>query len=379
MAIKKYSSGQWEEIPYRKYETATDTITSLPKTIIADGQNISSCTIKGNLSQSGTPTPTTPIYPTETGDKTANLFDVTIEQGTITINGDLASDNRIRTREYIDVDSGYITLSWDSEQRTEAIIMMYGANSGFIRSNGWAASSVTEQIESNVKKIRIIWRYTSQADITPNAVSNIMLVVGQTAKPYQPYGYKIPILSGNTTTNEYLGQVQSTRQIKQLVFTGQEDWSVASGSRFRITINDYNRTLQHEISVVSHYESGYAADDSSRITNGQARFLVSSSGNNYFYICDTNYSTTEQLKTYLSNQYANGTPVTVWYVLATPTTGILNEPIRKIGTYADSVSVTNIPTTGTAESFDVSTTLKPSEVDLTYHGWHEHSDTKYTI
>ena len=31
----------------------------------------------------------------------------------------------------------------------------------------------------------------------------------------------------------------------------------------------------------------------------------------------------------------------------------------------------------TAEQFDVDTTLKPSEVDLTYHGWHEHSDTKF--
>ena len=65
----------WNEVGYKKYETATDTITSLPKTIIGDGQNISAYTIKGNMTQSGTPTPSTPIYPTEVGDKTANLFD----------------------------------------------------------------------------------------------------------------------------------------------------------------------------------------------------------------------------------------------------------------------------------------------------------------
>ena len=51
----------WNEVGYKKYETATDTITSLPKTIIGDGQPISSYTIKGNMVQSGTPTPSNPV------------------------------------------------------------------------------------------------------------------------------------------------------------------------------------------------------------------------------------------------------------------------------------------------------------------------------
>ena len=74
MSIKKYSSGLWVTVPYRKYETATDTITSLPKTIIGDGQNISAYTIKGNMTQASQPTPQNPVYPQETGDKTANLL-----------------------------------------------------------------------------------------------------------------------------------------------------------------------------------------------------------------------------------------------------------------------------------------------------------------
>ena len=53
MSIKKYSSGQWVDVPYRKYETATDTITTLPTEIIGDGTN-ASAVIKGNLTQSGT-------------------------------------------------------------------------------------------------------------------------------------------------------------------------------------------------------------------------------------------------------------------------------------------------------------------------------------
>ena len=52
MSIKKCVNGSFVNDVYREYGTDTDTITSLPKTIIGDGQPISSYTIKGNMSQS---------------------------------------------------------------------------------------------------------------------------------------------------------------------------------------------------------------------------------------------------------------------------------------------------------------------------------------
>ena len=85
---------------------------------------------------------------------------------------------------------------------------------------------------------------------------------------------------------------------------------------------------------------------------------------------NTATSTLTTFKQWLADQSTAGTPVTVWYVLATPTTGIVNEPIRKIGDYADTVSGISIPTTAGANSFDVLTTLKPSEVTVNYKGWH---------
>ena len=94
------------------------------------------------------------------------------------------------------------------------------------------------------------------------------------------------------------------------------------------------------------------------------------------YIRNTDYTTSSGFKAYLAAQYAAGTPVCVWYVLATPQTTTLNEPIRKIGDYADTVTTNTIPTTSTESTFDVDTTLKPSKVELTYHGWHPHSDKK---
>jgi hypothetical protein len=74
---------------------------------------------------------------------------------------------------------------------------------------------------------------------------------------------------------------------------------------------------------------------------------------------------------YCAQQYANGTPVTVLYVLTTPETGIVNEPLMKIGDYADTVSSITVPMITGRDTFDVDTTLKPSEASLNYTGWHD--------
>lgn len=61
-----------------------------------------------------------------------------------------------------------------------------------------------------------------------------------------------------------------------------------------------------------------------------------------------------------------GTPVTVWYVLAEPETGIVNEPLMKIGDYADTVSFAQagvtIPTVNGANVLDITSPVKPSEM-----------------
>ena len=372
MAIKKYSSGQWVDASYRKYETATDTITTLPKTIITDGQSASAI-IKGNLSQSGTPTPTSPIYPSETGDKTANLWDEIYT-------------NISQTIQYkpIYVGNGDFTLSTTTpyDSNVANVFLLSGnvsTGASTVGNGAWLSHNVTTNSENGY--ITIAYRHYSNT--TNPADCQTMLNTGSTALPYQPHGYKIPILSGGVTTPVYLGEVQSTRNIKKLVLTGQETWytkqsSDTSNYAYRFTLNTTNIAYGCLCTHLIVLSSG-ASDNVCIVQNATY--------NEVFYVnlgadimnAQTSGNTVEGLKEYLAAQYANGTPVCVWYVLATPTTDILNEPIRKIGNYADSVSVTGIPTTGTAESFDVDTTLKPSEVDLTYHGWHEHTDTKYTI
>lgn len=92
------------------------------------------------------------------------------------------------------------------------------------------------------------------------------------------------------------------------------------------------------------------------------------------YIHTDAYATAIEYEAWLAEQYANGTPVTIWYILATAETTAVNEPLMKIGTYADTLSnATAIPTTEGANSITVDTTVQPSEFTATWTGWHDAS------
>lgn len=166
--------------------------------------------------------------------------------------------------------------------------------------------------------------------------------------------YKIPISSANTTTPVYLGEVETTRKIKKLVLDGTEPW-VLSG-----TIAFINNTDTKKLSplICTHFPD---------VTNTGMW-----NGNNWIFQVDISrlgMSGREAWITWLAEQYAAGTPVTVWYVLATEETGIVNEPLMRIGDYADEVSnVATIPTVNGSNTIDVETAVKPSEVYIKYKG-----------
>ena len=179
--------------------------------------------------------------------------------------------------------------------------------------------------------------------------------------------YKIPI-STVQTTNIYLGSVQSTRQIKKLVLTGDEDWNFTAGCAFLLN-SDYlasNAILY----MCTHYKSQEPVQS---VTNVQADSIAFNPyvASRRIYIKDSTQTTQAAFIAYLQQQYTNGTPVTVYYVLATAETAAVNEPLMKIGDYADSISnAASIPTTDGANSITVDTTVQPSEFTATWTGWH---------
>lgn len=189
--------------------------------------------------------------------------------------------------------------------------------------------------------------------------------------------YKLPLTSAGQGVDIYLGEVQTTRRIKKLVLTGEEKFSknTASSSNYLYYIPK-NALLPNSIKKTS------LICNELPVTNEAPVSQIGISSNNNFSVIYVNFgadvmnaqpsgNTDAGLKEYLAQQYANGTPVTVWYVLAEPETGIVNEPLMKIGDYADTVSMeqagVSIPTApGETTISWAGEGLAPSEVEFVY-------------
>lgn len=168
--------------------------------------------------------------------------------------------------------------------------------------------------------------------------------------------YKIPISSAGQTTPVYLGEVETTRRIKKLVFDGTENWRF-DGTTYYINISSMTEpVIPNSPLYCSHF-----VNSSQGMRNGT----------NWAFVTKYETATTaSDWKSYLAAQYSAGTPVTVWYILASETTGIINEPLMRIGDYADTLSKAqagvSVPTNNGSTTVDVDTTVKPSEVYIKY-------------
>lgn len=352
-----------------KKSTEEVTIIGIPPiTIISNGNN-ATVGLKGNTVQSGTPTPDNPIIPQGTGERTGNLFDkdnTTVHNAYFAYNGDwLASEDSRSVLIAVTPNTRY-TLSISDEipifriYQTSVSSPTYGNQfQEIIR--GTNMKTYTFTTASAAKYIG----FQGSASIVDQWIESLMLNTGSTALPYEPYGYKIPISSAGQATPIYLGEVETIRKIKKLVLDGTEAWYDVAAGIHRIALPGY---LRKNINVpfCTHYVGISPVSEAGSIGGLRIAFLISASGNNYMYIRDSTYSTATAFQSYLAAQYAAGTPVTVWYVLATEETGIVNEPLMKIGDYADEISDITIPTIKGTNVVDVDTEVKPSEISITY-------------
>lgn len=180
----------------------------------------------------------------------------------------------------------------------------------------------------------------------------------------------ISITNGDTTVAIDLSAVTSRRSIKKWILTGTENWSLHSSisSLFILYTNDY-LFEELNISLCTHYNSAINTG-AAYVGNNECCFYYGASTARLVYIKNETYTTIDDFKNYLALQYANGTPVTIYYVLAEPVTDVLNEPLQKIGDYADTVtgdlSETSIPLTWGYNTIDVDTTVTPSSMTINY-------------
>lgn len=380
LPYEPYSSEVWHDTPHYIHNTSTDTLINLPA-VLYPNDTTATVELKGNTVQNGTPTPSNPVDVNGVGERTENLFDgstsatnqrlSTSGTGTYGAKGySVSSFIKIEPSTYYTITTGETTY-----------YNLYNENKQYIY--GAATNKRIPDSYANARYIRF--------DFKTENIPSVMLVKGSTTpSAHEPYGYKIPISSAGQTNNIYLGEVETTRRIKKFVFNGTEDWGNSVASDLFGVGNLFGNTpfIPQVLALCTEYtynsrQGGYANGLASgefalqKFTNG-ARDLFSP------YFRNNNYTTVDQWKAYLQQQYAAGTPVTIWYVLATEETAVVNEPLMRIDNYADTVSNVSIPVTAGGDTLSVDTTIPPSEVTVNYKGWHplqsvHEYDSNYTI
>jgi hypothetical protein len=349
---------------------AVQTLTGIPPlSFKADGKPLISWSMKGNTQQTGTPSPDNIIMPEFCGVRTGNLADLILGKAPRLSDGTLVTFAGL-TCEYVPITSmrDTFSLTFDKPESTKRFYAFFYSGDTLLNTKdlNYGTTITTYGVSSAVDRMRI------RIDYGGTTVSNVMLVKGSTALPYEPYGYKIPITCAGQTVPVYLGQTQTVRRIKKLVLTGEEAIATydPTYSRFSIAIQDSLIVgVRLSPAICTHYQ---VISDGRSIANVPNNAIYSDYGDGRWFIKTTEYTTVADFKAYLAAQYAAGTPVTVWYVLAEPTTGIVNEPLCKIGDYADELrsadAGVSIPTAKGQNTLTVETDLQPSEMTITFKG-----------
>lgn len=374
---KKYDGSQWEH-SLRKLTTATEAVEN---PLYSDGTAITSYTIKGNTVQDGTPTPSNPVSVTGVGDKTANLFsyadtwsgtyqDVVytpIDSSSFRVNGHATGGKQIT--QALDMTGTYrltITIEGTENDSASHSVNAYVDGSRYILIFSKTTTTSTITFTGHLTAIDTIINNAFDGNI----VIKLMLTEGTSQVDYEPYGYKIPIPNGQQTTNIYLGSTQTTRQIIKINLKSL-NWTYVVGSNYAVFSAPYGHAdLSESVAPLCNKFRGVQVNAFSVMENYDIRVYQPSTQRIAIRYDDAEGDTTA-LYSILDDVY-------LYAVLTTPETAAVNEPLMKLGTYADTLSnATPIPTTEGANSITVDTTVQPSEFTATWTGWHDSSVKEY--
>jgi hypothetical protein len=388
IAIYKQNGDEVDEVKDangRLVYTNTIEITgTLPLSFSSRGKPLSDYRISGNAVQDGTPTPEAPVDVVGCGVRTGNLCPP--------INsayGWVIGFRRQNDGSYVSNNVNYewlspffklsdfgtsFTISADSSTASDSMSVYYYNGDSFIgaQTSTNYSGSVFNSIPKGTTRFCFAIRAVAKTESEQIASGwRVWVNAGSTAIHYEPYGYKLPLTVNGTESPIYLGEAQTTRRIKKLVLTGKEQWvsySDSAGTYGAWQFYFNNAVNGQPLSSAWSNIAGYGVIASSRGNYPYGVYLVTSGTGVGFQMAgmkDTFTGVTEW-KSWLAAQYAAGTPVTVWYVLAEPETAVVNEPLMKIGNYADTITMAQagvtIPTVSGTNVLDMSSPVKPSEV-----------------
>ena len=158
--------------------------------------------IFGNTEQTGTPTPENPIVPSECGERTVNLLNPSgAQSGYLKADGSIVQGHEtLMYTDYIPIPENASAVTQTASYRMLAPAMCFYDNaknniSGETFEN---VTSKTFTVPNGAKFLRTSYR-------KPPTYGTTMLNSGSTALPYEPYGYKLPLASGSTPVDIYIG------------------------------------------------------------------------------------------------------------------------------------------------------------------------------
>lgn len=329
--------------------------------------NLDNYKIYGNISQSGTPTPEAPIEVISVGNKTINLFDKNnvnwIKDDThpyffTSSTGAIAREN---SSSYEGERLLYIpckpnttyTVSFGNTYTKRlgtfpTVPVIGDIPSVYIADFTDQTKSITSGSTDNylVVQLYINTNYNTSGARSVDIIPNVMIVEGSVApSSYVPYGYQIPVVvtgtSGDPTTTpiylnaplhkigdyadyiDYKNQ-QVVRNVVVKVFDGTESWTAATTTQgvYRYRFAPANAPKLD--GGRGHCMSTHFFDISNVSTQDIGGVFTATTF--LYFIPNQDIDTVEKWTAFLVNQYAAGTPVIVYYPLATATTEIITAP-----------------------------------------------------
>lgn len=130
-------------------------------------------------------------------------------------------------------------------------------------------------------------------------------------------------------------------------FTGEEEWHVKGNAYFTYIAHTPSETPPTLCSAFSSSFSSLSTSGSAAV--GEYRLAgIDSWNGNVLFNYDNGADGVDNFKSYLAQQYANGTPVKFYYLRVTPITELIEPP--------------QIPTFTGINVIDVDTAVKPSQM-----------------
>ena len=382
--IKQREANSWKSVSYAKSITGAQTYTKFPIVLRTTQQSIPTWNVKANTETSGTPSPSSPIAINGVGERTKNLLNASIQNLTsgglttlLDFGEDVTFDELTIVSLFDNAQAAYTGSAYIDLQKDDGT-HQYIALAGMLNSDTGESFSPNTNISGNFyktytqsitfRKLRI-YRYSNAYCNFSSGTAQIAMYADTNSKYFEPYGkYKIPLSSNGTAlTPIYLSQplmsiysvsdelnsngTLTTRFFK-LELDGSEDWVDAQSQQgdtyaYYLVVSTMANAGGggYEDCLCTHYPVGaYYATSTIGIQHSYRTL--------YFRVSQSSLA---DWQAYLLAQKNAGTPVTVWCPLLVAITS--------------EVTVPSITTTSGLNTIDVNTTVKPSEMSLTYNGW----------